>query len=100
VIVSLSNRLWSVGAGLFFVWLGMAFVARGALVILGQPVFSRGVVVFGGVLVLAGVMPSSWIVKLARTPQSKAKSIESAPLQGRRRKDHPRGQDQDGTMGG
>jgi hypothetical protein len=60
--------------------------------------FSWDIVVFGGVLILAGVVPSSWIVEFTRTPQSKAKAVESAPFQGKRQKSHH--SDEDGTMGG
>jgi hypothetical protein len=63
--------------------------------------FSWGIIVFGGILMLAGVVPQSWIEKLTSTPQSNAKAIESAPFHGSRHKSpHGVDQDEDGTMGG
>lgn len=69
------GRLKLLGAGLALEVVGTALLLRGVQVVAhwtGQPIFSWGLITAGGVCVVLGVLPASWVAKAATTNSKSA----------------------------
>src|SRR5690349_21408997 len=70
----LRRRIKVIGGGAFFLLLGLLLQLRGRLAwtnYYGQNIFSVGIIVVGGVIIVLAVLPNSWVAKLAVVDKNK-----------------------------
>ena len=64
----LQRRIKAIGGGAFFLLLGLFLQLRGRFAwtnYYGQNVFSVGIIVVGGAIIVLALLPNSWVAKLA-----------------------------------